>query len=79
VNYQIMIGAHQDHGQRAIYLPMSREKLTHGMIVDAWNYMHSPLAISFAPYAARGRACSGSSSFSASSGVNRGRSIYSSL
>jgi putative transposase len=31
------------------------------------------LAISFAPYAARGRACSGSSSFSASSGVNRGR------
>src|SRR5438128_11847346 len=30
------------------------------------------LDISFAPYAARGRACSGSSSFSASSGVNRG-------
>jgi len=30
------------------------------------------LVISFAPYAARGRACSGSSSFSASSGVNRG-------
>jgi len=30
------------------------------------------LAISFAPYAARGRACSGSSSFSARSGVNRG-------
>jgi predicted nucleotidyltransferase len=28
--------------------------------------------ISFAPYAARGRACSGSSSFSARSGVNRG-------
>jgi hypothetical protein len=30
------------------------------------------LGISFAPYAARGRAYSGSSSFSASSGVNRG-------
>jgi hypothetical protein len=30
------------------------------------------LAISFAPYAARGRAYSGSSSFSASSGMNRG-------
>ena len=30
------------------------------------------LVISFAPYAARGRACSGSSSFSARAGVNRG-------
>ena len=36
------------------------------------DYLTDVLAISFAPYAARGRACSGSSSFSASSGVNRG-------
>ena len=41
-----------------------------GMMVIVYN--GTALDISFAPYAARGRACSGSSSFSASSGVNRG-------
>src|SRR5256885_2270907 len=38
----------------------------------AYSTAPRPLAISFAPYAARGRACSGSSSFAATSGVNRG-------
>ena len=35
-------------------------------------YIPTALVISFAPYAARGKACSGSSGFSTSSGVNRG-------
>jgi hypothetical protein len=40
---QIAIGSHQEHGLRAVCLLISREKLTSGMIVEAWKYINSPL------------------------------------
>ena len=44
----------------------------HDLNMWVWEAHLYPLDISFVPYAARGRASSGSSSFSVRSGVNRG-------
>jgi hypothetical protein len=40
---QIALGSYQENGMRAVYLPMLRERLTSGMIMDAFRYVNSPL------------------------------------
>lgn len=40
---QIAIGSHKENEIRAIYFPMSKERLTKEMITDGFGYLNSPL------------------------------------
>src|SRR5262245_58113704 len=65
--------------RRGIHYPLTWRRSTIITSTARRNALHETvvrryllLAISFVPYTAKGRACSGSSSFSAPSGVHRG-------
>jgi class 3 adenylate cyclase len=63
--------AHEDDAQRAVRAGLAMVEVMGALTTRLEQQQGGRLDIGFAPYAARGRACSGSSGFSARAGVNR--------